>query len=318
MARTCKKGIDYFSHDTSMSNDFKVKMIQAKHGIEAYAIYNKLLERIYDENGYWLHLSEDVNILFCNDNIIAIDVYILVVNECINYELFNKKLYDKYSILTSARIQKNYCEAVKRRKQVDFVSEYLLLKLDDVHMNDLNVNILTLNADIGTQKKVKEIKVNKKESKTKDRAFALEYISRNNIDWITAKMWEEWIDHKIKQKTKITDRALGGNIAKLKKVPDPNAAIVEACDRNWKDMVVPDAPTSNPKGNRGQHGLAGLEAWGHVMAKLSNPAVELTDLEKKAVQSMGGWLSLKGKSYQQLDFNKRDFVKHFENEKGKG
>lgn len=178
MARTCKKGIDYFSHDTSMSNDFKIKMIQAKHGIIAYAIYNKLLEKLYDENGYWLHLSEDVNILFCNDNIITIDVYILALNECINYKLFNSKLYEKYGILTSERIQQNYCEAVKRRKQVDFINEYLLLEKDSVHMKDLNVNIISLNADInplnddiGTQKKREETKEKGKENEKQFETF---------------------------------------------------------------------------------------------------------------------------------------------------
>lgn len=178
MARTCKKGIDYFSHDTDMSNDFKVKMIQAKHGITAYAVYTKLLERLYNENGYWLHLNEDVNILFCNDNIISLDVYILILNECINYELFDSKLYEKYNVITSKRIQQNYCEAVKRRKQVDFIKEYLLVDNSDVNFKDLNVNILSLNADInpqnvdiGTQKKRKE---RERKEKGKDITFSTE------------------------------------------------------------------------------------------------------------------------------------------------
>jgi hypothetical protein len=171
------------------------------------------------------------------------------------------------------------------------------------------------------KKENKEKKQINKESKTKDRAFALEYLSRNNIDWITTKMWEEWIDHKIRQKTKITDRALSGNIVKLKKVPDPNAAIVEACDRNWKDIVVHELPTSNPQGKKGQQGQDYDIAWEHIMTRIRNPNAPLTDIEKVAVGKMGGIDGFKRMTERELSFRKQglkaDFIGHFENEKGK-
>jgi hypothetical protein len=156
MARKGKVGIQYFSHDVDMLQDTKVKIIKAKHGLIGYAVYLRLLEDIYRSKGYYIHLDEDYNILFCDDNNLALNVYILILNDCINKELFDKKLYEKYDILTSKRIQFNYCSATERRKEVSFIEEFLLINVKEQYNSEnINVDILPLNDDIGTQSKVK-------------------------------------------------------------------------------------------------------------------------------------------------------------------
>jgi len=168
MARQGKAGIDYFSHDVDMLQDKKIRLIKAKHGLLGYAIYLRLLEELYRENGYYLQIDEDFNILFCGDNNIELNVYILILNDCIEKKLFCDKKYKKHNILTSERIQRNYISGTERRKEVNFTKEYLLLKpkelySDKVNVNieSLNVDINSLNANIGTQKKGKESKTNK-------------------------------------------------------------------------------------------------------------------------------------------------------------
>lgn len=165
MARQIKAGLDYFSHDVDIMQDKKMRMIKATHGIIGYAIYLRLLEELYRDNGYYLQIDDDFNILFSDDNNILIDVYINVLNDCINKKLFNETMYKKYSILTSERIQKNYISGTERRKEVVFIKDYLLIKPIELYsdkvnvvINDLNVDINSLNADIGTQRKVKYIK----------------------------------------------------------------------------------------------------------------------------------------------------------------
>jgi len=163
MARQTKPGIDYFSHDTDIFQDIKIKILKAKHGLIGYAVYIRLLEELYRENGYYLHITEDFNILFSSDNNISQDVYILILNDCIEKNLFDKKLYEKYEILTSCRIQDNYFSATERRKKVTLIKEYLLsdprerynTEKVNVDIESLNVDINSLNADIGTQSKVK-------------------------------------------------------------------------------------------------------------------------------------------------------------------
>lgn len=171
MARKGKIGIDYFSHDVDILQDKKIKLIKAKHGLIGYAIYLRLLEEIYRDTGYYLQLDENFNILFSDDNKIELNEYILILNDCINIDLFNKKIYEKYNIITSKRIQLNYFSGTERRKEVEFIKEYLIIdpllnyKTDKVNVNiiSLNVDINALNADIGTQSKGKESKVEEKE-----------------------------------------------------------------------------------------------------------------------------------------------------------
>lgn len=170
MANQVKAGLDYFSHDVDILQDKKIKLIKAKHGLIGYAIYLRLLEELYRDKGYYLQIDDNFNILFSDENNIDKNVYINILNDCINFELFNKKIYEKYTILTSKRIQQNYCKATKRRKEIEIIEEYLLLNIDDVNILNENVNIIqidvninTSNDNINSQSKVKESKV--KESK---------------------------------------------------------------------------------------------------------------------------------------------------------
>ncbi len=152
MGRQVKKGIDYFSHDVNMLSDRKMKLLKAKHGLIGYAIYLRLLELLYEENGYYLKIDEEFNILFIDENNLEENVYINVLNDCINYNLFEENMYKNYSILTSKRIQSNYFSATERRKSVEIIKEYALAEI-------INVNINLINVDIGTQSKVKNSKV---------------------------------------------------------------------------------------------------------------------------------------------------------------
>jgi len=173
MARQGKTGIDYFSHDIDLMQDKKIKIIKAKHGLLGYAVYLRLLEEIYRAKGYYIEADEDFNILFSDECNLDYNVYISILNDCIEKELFSKKLYEKYSVLSSCRIQTNYCEATERRKEVEFIKEYLLIDiLKKYNIEKINVNILTLNADICTQSRVEEKeskkKLDKKETKIED------------------------------------------------------------------------------------------------------------------------------------------------------
>lgn len=147
MARKCKVGIDYFSHDVHCTSDRKLKLIKAKYGVIGYGVYFLILEEIYKE-GYCLQIDDEFNILFISDHNLEEDVYINCLNDCIKFGLFNDNIYKKYSILTSKRIQENYIEATSRRKSIEI----------DVTILLIDVDILPDNINIGTQKKRKEIK----------------------------------------------------------------------------------------------------------------------------------------------------------------
>lgn len=157
MPRVGKVGIDYFSHDVDMLQDKKLRILKAKHNLLGYAVYLRLLEEIYRDNGYYIIADDNYNILFADENNLDYNVYILILNDCINIGLFDKSLYEQYSVLTSRRIQENYCRAIERRKEVAFIKDFLLIDVNKhVNIKAINVNILSLNVDSGTQSKSKE------------------------------------------------------------------------------------------------------------------------------------------------------------------
>lgn len=169
MARAGKVGIDYFSHDTDIMSDNKIRFIKAKHGLLGYAVFFRLLENIYSENGYFVKVDEKFNILFADENKIDLNVYILILNDCIEEGLFNKELYLKHKILTSKRIQINYIAATERRKSIEVVKEYLLINIIEYKNsnNKCSVNILSLNDNIlelNTCKSTQKEKEKEKES----------------------------------------------------------------------------------------------------------------------------------------------------------
>ncbi len=196
MARQIKAGLDYFSHDVDMLQDKKIRLIKAKHGLVGYAIYLRLLEELYRENGYFLQIDEDFNILFCGDNNIDLNDYINVLNDCINKKLFCEKKYKKHNILTSERVQRNYISGTERRKEVNFIHEYLLIKPSEmygekvnVNINKLNADINSLNDDISTQRKRKNSKEDKRTLKESIEEIYLAYPikgdKKDSIDLIT-------------------------------------------------------------------------------------------------------------------------------------
>lgn len=130
MARPQKTGLDYFPLDVDMDQDDKVALIEAKHNITGFAVYTKLLMKIYKE-GYFYKWTEREQLLFSSRINVDINIVTDIVNDCIKWDLFAPALYEKYQILTSCGIQRRYIEAIKRRKEVTLIYEYLIIESPD-------------------------------------------------------------------------------------------------------------------------------------------------------------------------------------------
>jgi len=163
MGRHIKQGLDYFPIDLDL--DDKWDLIESKYGLEGFAMLIKLLQRIY-KNGYYTRWTEREQLLFSKNINVDINRLSLFIDDCINFEIFDARLLEKYSILTSRGIQKRYLLAVTRRKQISICKEILLLDID-VYINDssrviyadINTQSGSINASKSTQSKVKESKV---------------------------------------------------------------------------------------------------------------------------------------------------------------
>lgn len=155
-----KSGIDYFPLDVNM--DEKVELIEAEFGLTGFAVLVKLLQRIYGGEGWYVEWTNEVALLFAKRVGAGGSVVSEIVEASIKRGIFDKTLYDKYQILTSAGIQRRYFEAVSRRKNVKVKAEYLLVNvtdfLSDVDILSENVYINQKNVDILKQSKVEKSK----------------------------------------------------------------------------------------------------------------------------------------------------------------
>lgn len=157
MSRPIKQGLDYFPMD--IDTDDKVELIEAKHGIAGFGVLVKLFQKIYKE-GYYIKWSDETQLLFSKRINVDINSINVIINDCFQYNIFNKKLYDQHHILTSSGIQKRYFNATNRRKELFLCKKYII-----VDINKINVDINWINDDGSTQSKVKESIVKKRRVK---------------------------------------------------------------------------------------------------------------------------------------------------------
>lgn len=166
MARPIKTGLEYFSHDVSLSMDDKMQFIEAKHGITGYGVFCKLLEKIY-RNGYYLKWEKRDSILFAKANSIDVNKVNGIVSDCINEGLFSVNLYKEHFILTSRSIQLRYLMGSLKRKNIFLIKDFLCISESDVTiyvkvtLTDIKGEIIEVISPESTQSKVKESKEKK-------------------------------------------------------------------------------------------------------------------------------------------------------------
>ena len=158
-----KIGLDFFYCPVSF--DDPTQLVEAEFGLKSIAIIVKLKQRIFGGQGYYCDWNDEVALLFSSkvcglppgDNAVS-----EVVKAALRRGIFDKKIFDKYGVLTSMEIQRDFLEAAKRRKCVEVKKEYLLLTVpnlqDNVSIIDKNVDINSKNVDINKQSKVEESK----------------------------------------------------------------------------------------------------------------------------------------------------------------
>lgn len=163
MARPYSEGrLQYFPLDC-VFND-AMKLLEAEFGLTAFAVVVKLWQKIYSGRGYYCEWTKEVALVFSREIGVGANVVSEILQSAFKRGIFDRDLFDKYSILTSDGIQKRYFEAVKRRKQILVDERFLLVPVAQNGVNACNneVNVYNneVNADINSQSKVNESRVN--------------------------------------------------------------------------------------------------------------------------------------------------------------
>ena len=165
MARPKQTGLSYFPKDVSFYTDRKVRRLMHEFGAKGILVYDYILCVIYQDKGYYVnydeHFAFDVaDILGCGINE---DLVKEVINGCIRVNLFDKDLYERCHILTSAGIQRRY-STIKRNAEIN---KDFMVFTDETVVIAAKTPIIATKTPIITaeipQSKVKKSKVNNKE-----------------------------------------------------------------------------------------------------------------------------------------------------------
>lgn len=132
MARPKKQGLDYFPLDVNVDN--KIEILESEYGILGFGFIVRLFQKIY-ANGYYLEWNEYSPILLKKEIGIEKEKINEFIEFCLEINIFDKKLYSEYNILTSRGIQKRYFTVCKRRKEIELIKEYLLVKPQEYGVN---------------------------------------------------------------------------------------------------------------------------------------------------------------------------------------
>lgn len=131
--RPIKDGLEYFPFETDLFYDKKTRRLKAKFGAFGMMVYVYVLAEIYRERGYFLPLNsgeeDDDNITF-EDFVFFIYEYFnepgtseelvkSILFYCLEINLFSKKMYRDYFILTSKGIQNRYFKVKRRPRGVN-------------------------------------------------------------------------------------------------------------------------------------------------------------------------------------------------------
>ncbi len=125
-----KKGIGFFPVSCTQSTAEEV--LEAEFGAVSTALILALYRKIYGENGFYCEFSWQVQKVIAGKMGMKSEEFECFLQMAFELELFDRNMYETYSILTSTAIQEHFFYAVSRRKPFEFKREYLLLRDDQL------------------------------------------------------------------------------------------------------------------------------------------------------------------------------------------
>ena len=173
MARPHKNGLDYFPIDVDIFTDIKVRRILRDCGPTSVSVLLCLLCNIY-RKGYYVGWTEDVCFVVA-ELIGTTEVAVLeVVKKATQVGFFDKRLFERHKILTSAGIQERFLKVVANNKRMrrDIDARYMLLPVNSAETRvyteetEVYTEETAVNSEESTQRKGKERK--EKERKEKE------------------------------------------------------------------------------------------------------------------------------------------------------
>lgn len=185
MARPVKEGLDYYPLNADFMSDIKVRRLIRSFGSKSIGVVVALLGMIYGDKGYYILLNDDVAFIISEQTLEDEELVNQIINKLIEIEFFDKNLYEKHRVLTSKGIQKRFISATERRKDVNLITKYNLVNVDNNSSSDVvNVDNNPVNVDDNSSSDVVNVYNNqqRKEKKSKVKKSKEKQSKENTAD----------------------------------------------------------------------------------------------------------------------------------------
>lgn len=137
MARTIKKGLDYFPFDVDFFQDIRIRKLIKYQGGKAVTVYALLLCTIY-KNGYYAEWDKELPFIISEQSGYT-EAYIQeVIDCCMNIGLLSKELFESAKVLTSKGIQERYRNICKASRRSGVIKEFNLLPTEELEAQPPN------------------------------------------------------------------------------------------------------------------------------------------------------------------------------------
>ncbi len=131
MSRPTKTGLDYYPMDVGFLRDKKVRLLRSEFGASSVLFVLYVLGKVYEGDGYFLAWDKD-ELLLAADELRERPAYISeVLQGCLTRSLFDERVFQMFSVLTSAGIQRRYLRGCEKRDEIGVIQEYWLLNVED-------------------------------------------------------------------------------------------------------------------------------------------------------------------------------------------
>lgn len=129
MARPTKTGLDYYPMDVGFLRDKKVRLLRSEFGASSVLFVLYVLGKVYEGDGYFLAWDKD-ELLLAADELRETPAYISeVLQGCLKRSIFDERVFQAFSVLTSAGIQRRYLRGCEKRDGIAIFNEYWLLNI---------------------------------------------------------------------------------------------------------------------------------------------------------------------------------------------
>lgn len=231
MARKPKRSIDFAGWRTDIfENDTKIDALIEAQGWIGFAIYFYLCQKAYASDGYfyrWSYANAATTARRMGGGI-GSETIRQVVGLCLQIGLFDKRLFDRESILTSKGIQRHYIIAIQKRAFKEVEEKLWLLNEEEsesVIVVPESVDSLPENGDSLPENTTKESKVKESKGKeSKEEETAAPSHAPSAHDALVYDYGSENVE-------RYTERVRSWYAEKGKSLPDPDATV-----RKWLEQ----------------------------------------------------------------------------------